>query len=218
MRHVTISNLAGCEHVHVTVAGQDARRALDDALALLEGAGASPAHLVRSRLFARDGKLRRAASDLRLELLAGAVRAASSSYIDPSRLPEGANVAFDLVARRGASGEKIVREYEPRIAPPMFVALGGRVYLSGVTDVSEGFPSQLEAIRARVAQSLGEAGTRPDRIAHIAAHVSREVDLDAAWRAIVRAFEAPGAAFTLTQVDGYSAPEKRVEIETTALA
>jgi len=223
MHHITVSNLAGREHVHVTVygragasVGEEARRAMEDALALLEEAGAPRDHLVRSRLFARDGQTRRTASDMRLEVLGGGLRASSSSYIDPARLPDSAAMAIELVGRRGAAGAtKSVREYEPRIAPPMFVALDGVVYLSGVTDTTDGFDTQLENIRAAVDRSLAAASAA--RIAHIAAHVSRKVNLDHAWDAIARAFPA-GVALTLSQVDGYSAAEKLVEIETTALA
>jgi len=223
MHHVTVSNLAGREHVHVTVygraaasVGDESRRAMEEALDLLQRAGAAREHLVRSRLFARDGQTRRTASDMRLEVLAGALRASSSSYIDPARLPDGASMAIELVGQRGApAAAKSVREYEPRIAPPMFVTLDGVAYLSGITDVTDGFDAQLANIRASVERSLAAAGGA--RIAHIAAHVSRKVNLDHAWAAITRAFPAD-VALTLSPVDGYSAAEKLVEIETTALA
>lgn len=223
MHHVTISNLAGREHVHVAVygraaasVGDESRRAMEEALNLLERAGAPGDHLVRSRLFARDAQTRRTASDMRLEVLADSRRASSSSYIDPARLPEGASMAIELVGRRSAAGAvKSVREYEPRIAPPMFVALDGVIYVSGVTDVTDGFDAQLANIRVAVEQSLSAAGAT--RIEHIAAHISRKVSLDHAWGAITRAFPAD-VTFTLSQVDGYSAAEKLVEIETTALA
>lgn len=224
MRHITITNLAGCEHAHVTVAGQpaadvveEARAAFAQALDLLASVGARREHLVRSRLFARDAAGRRAASDVRLSVLAGDLRAASSSYIDDARIPPQANVVVDLVARLGQpAGPKSVREYEPRIAPPMFVALDGVVHLSGVTDINDGFDTQLTNIRANVDASLAAAGATFANVTHIAAHVSRKVALLDAWRAITTRFAAPGATFTLSHVDGYSAPEKLVEIETTA--
>ena len=107
MHHTARTNLGGREHLLVSVTGdgtgsiaEESRRAMEKALALIRDAGYAPGCLVRSRLFARDANARRIASDLRVEMLTGDLRAASSSYIDPARLPPGVNVAVDLVAVR----------------------------------------------------------------------------------------------------------------------
>ncbi|MBX9759712.1 MAG: hypothetical protein K2Y29_13135, partial [Beijerinckiaceae bacterium] len=107
MFHTARTNLGGREHLLVSVTGEpggdiatEARRAMEAALALLAEAGYTRGQLVRSRLFARDANARRIASDLRVEMLKGDLRSASSSYIDPARLPAGANVAVDLVASK----------------------------------------------------------------------------------------------------------------------
>lgn len=221
--HTTRRILAGREFLHVSVAGQPAqsprqesRKAIEDALAAISDAGFSTQALIRSRLFARDAQLRRIASDVRLETLVGPLRSASSSYVDARRLPPQSSMSIDLVAMRAnADAQKLVREYEPQIAPPMFVTLDGMAYLSGVTDMSDDFDAQLVCIRDTIKQSVQLAGGDVGAIVNIDAHISRAVNVDHAWRAIGSLFPAYNASISLTQVDGYSAPQKLVELETT---
>lgn len=224
MFHTTRTNLAGREHLNVSVAGdgsgsvmEEARRAMDNALALMAEAGYAPGHLVRSRVFAADANSRRIASDLRLEVLKDDLRAASSSYIDPSRLPGGANMAIDLIAAKApAAAQKSVREYEPVIAPPMFVALDGVVYVSGCTDVSDGFSTQLANVRSYIARNLKAAGAEWSDVIGVSAYVSRKIDANEAWRSLNALFPELQGPISLSAVDGYSAPEKLIEIEVTA--
>lgn len=224
MRHVTRTMLGGREHLHVSVVGagrsgiaEEARQVMESALALIEEAGYARSSLVRSRLFARDASARRIASDLRVAMLKGDLRAASSSYIDPARLPEGASVAVDLVAVHAPAGAgKIVKEYDPVIAPPMFVRVADMVYVSGCTDTSEGFEAQLRNIRSNIARNLEAAGAAWSNVISVSAHVSRAVDSGSAWLRLTGMFSHLEGGVSLSQVDGYSAPEKLIEIETAA--
>jgi hypothetical protein len=50
---------------------------------------------------------------------------------------------------------------------------------------------------------------------NIDAHIARTLDADHAWAAISALFPGSNARISLTQVDGYSAPQKLVELETT---
>ena len=125
-------------------------------------------------------------------------------------------MSIDLVALRTKAGAaKQVREYAPQIAPPMFVTLDGCAFLSGVTDMSEKFDDQLVCIRDTILNSIAQAGASPAGIVNIDAHIARTIDPDHAWTAINGLFSAPAARISLTQVDGYSAPQKLVELETT---
>lgn len=215
--------LWGRECVQVTAsadaetAAEEARVALESALGALEHAGFSADYVMRSRLFARDAEARRDASDMRLRVLAGARRAASSSYIDPARLPTGASVAIQLLAMRPRDPRAIksVREYDPPIAPPMFAACDGVIFLSGNTDVAAGFQVQLARIMAAIDSSLAEAGAAREDVVSVGAYVARAVDPQEAW-ASVRTQFPKRIALSLSQVDGYSAPEKLVELEATA--
>jgi enamine deaminase RidA (YjgF/YER057c/UK114 family) len=211
------SSLAGIRTFNVIVGGPSggSRAAADlfsAALAEIGEAGFSPANLVRSRIWARDAAIRKVASDARLSALSGDLRAASASFIAPERLAPGVDVLVDLTALAGEGG-KVVHEYEPKIAPPMFVRIGGLVFLSGNTDESATFEAQMTRIRAKIAASLAAAETTWDRIVAVAAYFHRDLDRADAVEAVAADFSCP---VVLTTVEGYSAPEKRIEIEVTA--
>lgn len=182
------------------------------ALNEVERSGIAAPQIVRSRIWARDAGLRRLASDARLLALNGARRAASASLIAPERLADGADVIIDLIAMSG-EGKKLVREYAPRIAPPMFVALDGLVFLSGNTDVSATFADQLNRICLNIATALASAGTQLEKITHVDAYIATRLDWTQARHAIGARFPVP---VEITTVEGFSAPEKLIEIEVTA--
>ena len=194
--------------------------AMERALAALIEAGFNDGHIVRSRLYARDADARRVASATRLATLAAERRAASSSYIDSERLPAGANIAIDLVALRliSAGAFKHVREYDPRIAPPMFVALDGIVFLSGNTDTAEHFELQLENIRRNIDASLAAAGAGWGKLLEFSVHVSKTLGTGRVTRGLAAHFPEAVHLTTISSVEGYSAPVKLVEIEVAVIA
>ncbi len=212
------SMLAGARAFNVKVgagsggnAPESFRAAFDHATEECAAAGFGAHQIVRSRLWARDASTRQVASNIRLEALAGEKRAASASFIAPERLGEGIDMIADITVI-DATGEKIVREYEPRIAPPMYVALGDHVFLSGNTDISVSFDAQIERICANIANSLDAAHANWSDIVNTDAYVSIKVDARMAWKLISSRFPC---AIAMTSVQGYSAPEKLVEIEVT---
>jgi len=213
------SMLVGARSFNILVGaagGTDApaafRLAFETAVRECEAAGFAGANIVRSRIWARDSTTRQIASNVRLEMLAGERRAASASFISPERLPAGIDIIADIVALEGKG--KTIREYEPAIAPPMFVKSSGFVFLSGNTDVSTTFEQQLEVILSKISRSLEIAGTAWAKIVKVDAYVPQSIDLASAWNAISARFPCPVA---MTTVEGYSAREKLVEIEVTAL-
>jgi enamine deaminase RidA (YjgF/YER057c/UK114 family) len=225
MHHVTTFVAGRRELLQVSVAGEpgvpieaQARRAIERAVAEVEAAGLPAGHIVRSRLWARDSAARAAASDARLAVLAGPRRAASSSFIDPARLPAGVDMAIDLVAlsSRAAHGAKVIREYAPPIAPPQLVVLDGLLVLSGDTDRSPGLERQMASIRAKLDATLEAGGGRWEQAISIAVYLSRQLPDGAGRRAFEACFPFTHCTRTFTHVDGYSNPEKLVEIEVTA--
>lgn len=197
-------------------AAQETGHCLDAALKALAASGLRPENIVRSRLYARDRAARQQASDLRRMRLAGALRGASSSFVDPARLGPDTHVRIELTAMDGAHDGKQVAEYAPPIAPPKFVRLGGLVFLSGVTDVTPGLAAQIPAIRNVICASLADAGAQLQAARLMSVYLAREEDPRAALAMIEACFPEARCPVTLTQVDGYSAPEKRIEIELTA--
>ena len=213
------SSLAGVETFNVVVSGGCGANPAADCAALfarafeeIGRAGIGPSQIVRGRVRARDAALRQEASNARLVALAGERRASSASFIAPGGLAPGVDVEVDLVAMAGA-GAKEIREYEPRIAPPMFVRFGGFVFLSGNTDISATFDAQLENICRNIATSLAAASVAWGDIVRVDAFLSNRVAWSDAGKAIRARFPAP---VTATSVEGFSAPEKLIEIEATA--
>ena len=174
--------------------------------------GLGPTQIVRSRIWARDAALRQEASNARLVALAGEKRASSASFIAPEFMAESIDVAVDVVAMAGEGGKQ-AREYEPRIAPPMFVKFGGLVFLSGNTDISATFDAQLGNICRNIGASLVAAGAAWGDIVNIDAYLSRKMAFADVGKAIRARFPSP---VKVVNVEGFSAPEKLIEIEVTA--
>ena len=197
---------------------QETERSLAAALDAIAAAGFRPEHIVRSRLFTTDRESRQQASDVRRARLGGGLRGASSSFWDPARLGADTRVRIELTAMAPQNaGQKEIVEYEPAIAPPKFVRLGGLVFLSGITDVTPGLAAQIPAIRASVDASLAAARTSLGAARLLSVYLAREEDPRAALAMIAAHFPQAQCPVTLTQVGGYSAPEKRIEIEITAV-
>jgi enamine deaminase RidA (YjgF/YER057c/UK114 family) len=215
------TELAGLRLMHVRVGGSldhdppvQAVGLLESALSQLAQAGFAGDRIVRSRVWARDALLRQVASDARIAVLTDKRRAASASFIVPGRLPPGIDTAVDLIALEG-SAPKIVQEYEPRISPPRYVARQGLVFLSGITDTRGDFAVQLDTVVGLIGQSLTAAGTQWDAICDVRAFVHHTIPWKTAHDAIRARFPC---GVKMTSVEGYSAPEKRLEIEVTARA
>ncbi len=186
--------------------------AFDAALAEIAAHGAPEPQIIRSRIWARDADLRRIASDARLKALAGQRRAASASFIAPERMPAGADVVIDVVSV-GSAERKTIHEYDPAIAPPMFVKLDGLIFVSGNTDISPAFNQQLERICGNIGRSLTTAGAGWKNIIRVDAFISKSLDWERARADIAARFPA---GLSMTTVEGYSAAEKLVELEVTA--
>ena len=98
-------------------------------------------------------------------------------------------------------------------APPRFVRHGDLVFLSGNTDISPGFDAQVETIVANIATSLSMAGTQWPKITRVETFVHRSIADARTYASLSAQFPCP---ILMTGVEGYSAPEKLVEIEVTA--
>lgn len=225
MLATTTFSAGGREILHVAVAGEPGRPiegqshdAIARAVAEVERAGLPAGHIVRSRLWGRDAAARQTAGDARLAVLAGQRRAASSSYIDPGRLPAGADMAIDLYAlvSRAPADAKMIREYDPVIAPPQLVLLDGLLVLSGNTDRSDTLEQQMTTIRAKIDASLAAGGGSWEQVVSISAYLARRLPPGAGRTALARHFPVERCPLVVSTVDGYTNPEKLVEIEVTA--
>ncbi|MBM3606901.1 MAG: hypothetical protein FJX29_00395 [Alphaproteobacteria bacterium] len=217
-------SLSGRLYFEVSITGASATSVEDETRGLIAAAlhemnvaGFDPGHIMRSRLWCRDATARREASDIRRAALVENLRASSASFIDAGRMPAGSNVRFDLLAvnsdRNGS--RKIIREYDPPIAPPMFASLGDLVFLSGITDEAPHFHTQVAHVRDYVETGLKAAGVALRDTIMFDAYVAKSVDIAAAAERIHEHFADASCALNLHSVSGFSAPAKLLEIEIT---
>lgn len=225
MRSVVYS-LLGREFTALSAEGKSAlgpAEATGDLLERFEAAlsarGLSLNHTVRTRLWARDRQSRDEASRVRVKLLAGEARSASSSYIAPGHFDSEATVAIDLWAMRPAvaHAQKTLREYDPPIVPLRYLVYDSAVFLSGVTSDAGTLEEQLNQVLPRIGDSLKNAGSGWETVTLLSCFLHRGQKLDD-----LRALIPTIAPIDLSKaeyafVDGYSSPGKLIEIETTAL-
>jgi len=191
----------------------------------LQAHGLSLNDTVRTRLWGRDRAARDGGSGERVKILSGTARSASSSYISPRHFDSAGAVAVDLWAVRGAA-PKTVKEYDPPIVPPRYIAMGGLVFLSGVTWDTGTLDEQLDTILPRIGTSLQDAGASWANVVKLSCFLHRSQTVQDLRTGILRVLgvergkllsgEAP-VETEYSFVDGYSTPGKLIEIETTAV-
>jgi enamine deaminase RidA (YjgF/YER057c/UK114 family) len=185
----------------------------------LRAVGLSLENTVRSRLWGRDRQSRNLGSDVRVKVLSGKARSASSSYIAPGHFDSDARVALDLLAMRPsrAGVEKTLKEYAPPLIPLRYLIYDSVVVLSGVTAVLPTLDNQLADILPRIEGSLKDAGSSWDRAVRVSFFLHRSQKLEI-LRELFRKYvsiQIPEMEYGF--VDGYSAEGKLIEIEVTAL-
>jgi enamine deaminase RidA (YjgF/YER057c/UK114 family) len=175
-------------------------------------------HVVRTRLWGRDRPSRDAGSEVRFQTLAGGARAASSSYIAPERFdnPNG-RVALDLVALKTTpTPTKTIRENEPPRTPIRYLTIGDLVVLSGMTSQLPTLDEQLANILPRIGAALQEAGSGWGKVGLMSCYLHRSQSPEALKAGLAKWTTAAPARLEIGCADGYSAPDKLIEIETTA--
>lgn len=182
--------------------------------------GLSLDHVIRTRLWGRDRASRDAGSTVRFATLAAGARAASSSYISPERFdsPSG-RIALDLVAlKTPATPVKTIRENEPPRVPIRYMTIGDLVILSGMTNQQPSLDAQLADIMPRIGAALTEAGSGWNKVALMSGYLHRGQEPEALKAGIAKWTGGIfPACLEIGFADGYSAPGKLIEIETTAL-
>lgn len=204
-------------------ANGDAERQCQDLFARFEEAlgrhGLDLSATVRSRLFGRDRATRDAASLMRVEMLSGPARCATSSYIAPTRLESAADVAMDLIAVRPRDGlSKRIRENDPVRTPCRWLTYGPLIVFSGQTAVLPNLETQVTTdILPRITNYLEEEGCGWEHVTEVNCYLHRDEDLAFMRELYLRFAPSLPPLFSCRPVKGYSARGKRVEIEVTAL-
>jgi enamine deaminase RidA (YjgF/YER057c/UK114 family) len=208
-----------CEGDGRGTATQEARTLFERMANELGRFGLTLDHVTRTRLWGRDRPSRDAGSAVRFATLTDRARAASSSYIAPERFerPE-ARVALDLVALKTSPAPvKTIRENDPPRTPIRYLTIDSLVVLSGMTCQRPTLDAQLADILPRIGAALTDAGSGWNKVARMSCYLHRSQSADALKAGIGRWTTAAPAELEIAFVDGYSAEDKLIEIETTAL-
>jgi enamine deaminase RidA (YjgF/YER057c/UK114 family) len=212
---LTSSGVAGArwfEHACRTTASEDLEDMLDALEEDLALVGLRPVDIVRNRLFAASREGRDAASAVRFGRLSG--------HLDPARFGDGDGASIQTLVLSRADDEKIVVEYDPPEPPCRFVAVGRRVFLSGLTSTRPTFADQLDHISARAAENLGAAARTVGaalEVVSATAFVHRDVDLSG-WQDVAGGLGLAGVAFVVDRCAGFSRPGKLIELELDAIS
>ena len=184
----------------------------------LQAQGLSLDDTIRTRLWARDRPIRDLSSKVRVEILTGAARSASSSFIAPSYFESNAGVAIELCAMRptSANSQKQLVEYDPPIVPLRYLERDGLVVLSGMTSVLPTLHEQVQEILGNVTAALTHAGVDWTQVLKLSAILHRSQKLDDLRSIFSDLLPGNPAESEYAFADGYSTEGKLVEIEVTA--
>jgi enamine deaminase RidA (YjgF/YER057c/UK114 family) len=158
-------------------------------------------------------------SAVRGKMFTGAARAATSSFITTTHFDSNADVALDLYAM-AAPAEGAVRQVtEHTPAQPYIKHLewGPMVFLAGMT--CEDYPTlkqQYEDILPRAAVLLKETGCEWQNVVRIAFCLHKDEDPQALLAGVGELVPVDLGNAEVEFVEGYSRPNKLVEIEITA--
>jgi enamine deaminase RidA (YjgF/YER057c/UK114 family) len=194
---------------------EDILRRLSEELTLL---GLSTDHIVRTRLWGVDRESRDLGSRVRAKHNTGKTRAATSSYISPTRFESGARVGLDLVALKPSRPdlEKTVVENIPPRTPIDHLIFDSLLVLAGKTVVLPTLVEQLDEILPRITHILNNAGSAWEKVMHVSCYLHRSQKVDVLESSFEKWVKIALPRMEIGFVDGYSARGKLIEVEVTA--
>jgi enamine deaminase RidA (YjgF/YER057c/UK114 family) len=176
-------------------------------------------NVVRNRVFGRTREARDVVSAVRGKTFTGQSRAATSSFITTTHFDSAADVALDLYAMVAPPGGAARQVTEHTPAQPFIKHLvwGPMVFLAGMT--CEDYPTlkqQYEDILPRAGMLLEETGCDWTDVIKIAFCLHKDQDPQTLLVGIGQLVPVDLGNAEIEFVEGYSKPNKLVEIEITA--
>jgi enamine deaminase RidA (YjgF/YER057c/UK114 family) len=217
----------GQRFVYLGIAAEPGPSVEQQSEALFERAGreldalgfALNGNVVRSRVFGRTRADRDIVSGVRGKTFVGQGRAATSSFISPAHFASSAAVALDLYAMAApadGAARKVV-EHDPPQPFIRYLAWGPMVFLAGMT--CETFPTlkeQIADILPRAGALLKENGCDWKDVVRVSFFLHQDEKVDALLAGVAATAPIPLDNAEIEFVEGYSRPNKLVEIEITA--
>ena len=176
-------------------------------------------NVVRNRVFGRTREARDVVSVVRGKTFIGQSRAATSSFITTTHFDSAAEVALDLYAMAAPAGGAARQVTEHTPAQPFIKHLvwGPMVFLAGMT--CEEYPAlkqQYEEILPRAGMLLKETGCDWKDVVKIAFCLHKDQDPKSLLAGVGPLVPVDLGNAEIEFVEGYSRPNKLVEIEITA--
>jgi enamine deaminase RidA (YjgF/YER057c/UK114 family) len=176
-------------------------------------------NVVRSRVYGRTREARDTVSAVRGKTFTGQGRAATSSFISPAHFSSEADVALELYAMVAPAdgAPRTVTEHAPPQPFIRHLVWGPLVFLAGMTcETKPTLKAQYQDILPRAAELLKETGCGWADVARIAFCLHKDEDPQALLEGVAATVPVSLENAEIEFVEGYSRPNKLVEIEVTA--
>ena len=176
-------------------------------------------NVVRSRVFGRTRADRDAISAVRTKSFTGAARAATSSFIAPRHFESSADVALDVFAMSppAGGGQRHVSEHTPPQSFIRFLTWGPMVFLAGMTcETEKALEAQYRDILPRAHALLKANGCDWGNVVGVSFFLRESLDPAALLSGVGKFAPIPLDHAEVELVEGYSRPNKLIEIEITA--
>jgi enamine deaminase RidA (YjgF/YER057c/UK114 family) len=176
-------------------------------------------NVVRSRVYGRTREARDVVSAVRGKTFVGQARAATSSFISPAHFSGAADVALELHAMAAPAGgpPRTVTEHTPAQPFIRHLVWGPLVFLAGMTcETHPRLKEQYEDILPRAGALLKETGCGWNKVVRIAFCLHKDEDPEMLLKGVAATVPVSLENAEIEFVEGYSRPNKLVEIEITA--
>ena len=186
----------------------------------LKSHGLSLENTVRTRAWGKDREARTLATAARSKILTGSAKAASSSYISPSRFDSDARVALDLLAMRPSrpDAERNAVEFAPPRNYLSYLRCDSFIFVSGYTSDRETLENQLPRILEAVASGLMVAASDWSHLAKLSFFLHRSQKVETLRELLEKGLPKPDMAkVEFGVVDGYAGEKSLLEVEATAV-
>jgi enamine deaminase RidA (YjgF/YER057c/UK114 family) len=184
----------------------------------LKREGLSPSDIVRTRIWGRYRESRNLATAARAKLLAGPLRAASSSYISLDHFESNSDVALDLLAMRPSrpNAERIAVEFEPPRNYLCHIRYDSLAFFSGFTSGDGALEQQVPEVVRALAAALAVAGTNWGKVVKLSLFLHRSQKLETLRELLAKAPKLDMPRIEFGFVDGFAGGKSLLEAEATA--
>lgn len=185
----------------------------------LRSHGLSLENTARVRVWGKDREARTLATAVRSQILTGARRAASSSFISDEWFDGTGSAGIELWALRprALNAQRIPVDFDPPRNYLSYLDYDGWVFFSGYTSEAATLEQQATDVLETIDKTLVRAQTDWRRVVELSALLQRGHDLEIVRRAVEKSPVTKGCEIEFSLVDGFAGEKYLLEIEATAV-